>query len=70
MRPIHGVLGSYQYAEIYAQAGNKDRAFSELENALAAKDPGLAGLRVDPFLDPIRGDPRYAKLVKKLNFPS
>jgi serine/threonine-protein kinase len=69
MRPIHGVLGSYQYAEIYAQAGNRDRAFAELENALAAKDPGLAALRVDPFLDPIRGDPRYAALVKKLNFP-
>ena len=70
MRQLHGVLGSYQYAEVYAQAGDKDRAFAELENAVAAKDPGLSSLKVDPFLDPIRGDPRYRALVRKLNFPS
>jgi hypothetical protein len=70
MRQLHGALGSYQYAEVYAQAGEKDRAFAELANALAAKDPGLASLRVDPFLDPIRTDPRYPPLVRALDFPS
>jgi tetratricopeptide (TPR) repeat protein len=70
MRQLHGALGSYQYAEVYAQAGEKDRAFAELANALAAKDPGLASLRVDPFLDPIRTDPRYPALVRALDFPS
>ena len=70
MRQLFGAFGSYQYAEIYAQAGDKERAFAELQNAVAAKDPGLTILEFDPFLDPIRGDPRYAALVKKLNFPS
>jgi serine/threonine-protein kinase len=69
MRQIHGVLGSYQYAEVYAQAGNNDRAFAELGNALRVKDPGLSSLKVDPFLDPIRGDRRYVALVEKLGFP-
>ena len=70
MRQLYGALGSYQYAEVYAQAGKKDRAFAELANALAAKDPGLTSLRVDPFLDPIRSDPRYPALVRALDFPS
>ena len=70
LREVFGVGASYQYAEIYAQLGNKDLAFVELQNAVAAKDPGLVDLRIDPFLDPIRGDPRYAALVRKLNFPS
>ena len=33
------------------------------------KDAGLIYLKVDPFLDPIRNDPRYAALLRRLNFP-
>ncbi len=32
-------------------------------------DPGLAQLFVDPFLDPIRDDPRYIETVRKLGVP-
>lgn len=64
-----GAGASYQYAEIYVQLGDKDRAFKEFENALVAKDPGLVYLKVDPFLDPVRNDPRYAVLLTRLNFP-
>jgi len=59
----------YQYAQIYAQLGEKDRAFAELGQAWAQRDAGLASLNVDPLLDPLRGDPRFAAIVKKLNFP-
>ena len=65
-----GAVFSYQYAEVYAQLGDKDRAFAELNNAINTKDPGLLYLRADPFIDPIRGDPRYDALLKRLNFPS
>lgn len=65
-----GAAASYQYAEIYAQLGDKDRAFAEIDNAVRARDPGLASVKVDPFFDPIRGDPRYAALLKRLNFPA
>ena len=61
---------NYQFAEIYAQLGDKDRAFAELGEAFRAKDPGLARLKVDPFLDPIRGDARYDALLKRLKFPT
>ena len=31
-------------------------------------DPGLAQLNVDPFLDPIREDPRFVEMISRLNF--
>lgn len=64
-----GAAASYQYAQIHAQARDLNHAFAELDNAVQAKDPGLTDLKVDPFLDPIRGDPRYAALLKRLKFP-
>jgi tetratricopeptide (TPR) repeat protein len=64
-----GAAGSFQYGEVCAQLGDKNRAFAELDNAVTAKDPGLENLKVDPFLDPIRNDPRYAALLRRLNFP-
>jgi len=65
----YGAAASYQYGEICTQLGDRDRAFAEFDNAIAAKDAGLAYLKVDPFLAPIRNDPRYAALLRRLNFP-
>ena len=70
MRELFGAAASYQYADIFAQAGDADRAFAELDNAIQAKDPGLTDLKVDPFLDPIRADPRYNALLRRLRFPN
>jgi hypothetical protein len=70
MRELFGSAASFQYAQIYAQAHESDRAFAELDKALSVKDPGLQTLKVDPFLDPIRSDPRFAALLKRLNFPT
>jgi len=44
----------------------KDRAFEQLERAFQLRDPGLMFLRVAPWLDPLRSDPRYGSLVQKL----
>lgn len=69
LRQQAGAGASYQYGEIYAQLGDKDRAFAEFDNAINAKDAGLIYLKIDPFLEPIRNDPRYAALLRRLNFP-
>jgi serine/threonine-protein kinase len=70
LRATYGAIASSQYAFIYAQAGDKDRAFAELEAAVKARDPGLADLRIEPFLDPIRSDPRFDALMRRLRFPA
>jgi len=60
----------YQVAEVYAQQGRADDAFSELDKAYAARDPGLAQMLTDFMLDPIRNDPRFQAIVKRVGFPT
>jgi serine/threonine-protein kinase len=69
LRQNFGDAASTQLGEIYAQMGDMERAFAELERAYEIKDGGLLGLRVDPFLDPLRSDPRCADLLRKMGFP-
>lgn len=44
----------------------KDRAFQQLHKAFELREPGLLFLKVAPWLDPLRSDPRYGQLVEKL----
>jgi serine/threonine-protein kinase len=61
---------TFQYAQIYAQVHDNDRAFAALDKGFDVKDPGVTGVRTDPFLDPIRNDRRYAGFLKRLDFPT
>ena len=40
--------------------------FQELHRAFEAREPGLLFVKVAPWLDPLRTDPRYGALVEKL----
>lgn len=60
---------AYQVAEVYAWRGEKDKAFEWLERAYAQHDGGLTFLKNDPLIAKLRGDPRYAALLKKLGLP-
>jgi len=62
-------IGVYEIALVYAGLGDKDSAFEWLEKAYQARDKGMAYLKVDPCLDPLRSDPRFASLVKRVGFP-
>jgi TolB-like protein len=59
----------YQVGAIYAHLGEKDEAFRRLEKAFKVRSQCVPFLKVDPQLDPIRSDPRYADLVRRLAFP-
>jgi DNA-binding winged helix-turn-helix (wHTH) protein/TolB-like protein/Tfp pilus assembly protein PilF len=59
-------FNSYRRAALNAQIGNMDKAFECLEKAYAERDWEMAFLQVDPGLDPLREDPRYAELVKRI----
>jgi eukaryotic-like serine/threonine-protein kinase len=50
----------------YAAVGNLDKAFASLERAYQARSAGLLYLKLDPGYGPLRGDPRYDDLVKRI----
>jgi len=60
---------AYYLAYMYAQLGDKEQAFQWLNTALQEHDEGLLALRTDFLLDPIRSDPRFAELVRKVGLP-
>jgi len=58
-----------RYAAVYAALGDKDKAFEELYTAFEERDWELFRVNVDPYWIPLRDDPRFAALVKRLNLP-
>jgi TolB-like protein/class 3 adenylate cyclase/Flp pilus assembly protein TadD len=64
---IEGPLLIKYLAAIYAWTGEKNRAFEQLDKA--AHLPGYLSygeLRLNPIWDPLRGDPRFEKIVASL----
>ena len=57
---------AYFIATIYATLGEKENAFKELEKSYAAHDFYLCRLKVDPYWDLLRDDPRYKDLLKRM----
>jgi Tfp pilus assembly protein PilF len=60
------VISAWGIASVHACLGDVDEAFRWLDIAVEEKASGLLLLRVHPRLDPIRNDPRYLPLVKKV----
>ena len=57
----------YFYAAICAQVGERDLAIEELKTlAQIPAGASYGDLRLDPFWDPLRGDPRFDKIVASL----
>ena len=52
---------------IHAALGEKDKAFSWLEKAYEEHDSYLVRLKVEPVMDPLRADPRFKKLLSRMN---
>jgi TolB-like protein/DNA-binding winged helix-turn-helix (wHTH) protein/Tfp pilus assembly protein PilF len=54
-------------AHIHVSLGEVDQALQWLERAESDNDSGLAALRVEPAFDPIRSDPRFQRLLRRVN---
>jgi tetratricopeptide (TPR) repeat protein len=55
---------------LYLSLGNRDEAIRWLGRAFADHEgPGITMIKVDPLLDPLRGDPRFEALVQKVFGP-
>ncbi len=71
---LEKLKGQYEHdpyftAQIYAQLGHKEQAFAWLEKAYEKHDGRIYRLKVEPLLDPLRNDPRFGDLLRRMNFP-
>jgi tetratricopeptide (TPR) repeat protein/TolB-like protein len=58
-------VSSYNFALIYAGLGQADDAFGALQDAAEEQTDWFACVKVDPRLDPLRDDPRFAALLRQ-----
>ena len=61
-------VGRYEIALVYTGLGEKREAFKWLEDSYRAHDVGLVYLKVDPCLDPLRSDPHFDDLMRRIGF--
>ncbi|HXN73411.1 MAG TPA: winged helix-turn-helix domain-containing protein [Candidatus Acidoferrales bacterium] len=50
----------------YVGLGDKDQAFAWLDKSIAVHSPGLTALKVDPVYDPLRSDPRFEVILRRI----
>ena len=53
-------------ANIYVRLGDKEKAFFWFEKVFEQRDPFVLQFKVEPAFDPLRDDPRYAALLRKI----
>ena len=62
-------VSPYLIASIYVGLGEKSETLDWLEEAYRQRDIDLPFIRVNPVFDPLRAEPRFASLVRKINPP-
>ena len=67
--PLKDSNSNWVLAKAYIDLGEKDKAFAELNKAYDIRLSSLCWIKVEPQLDPLRSDPRYQELLRRMNFP-
>jgi TolB-like protein len=60
-------LSPYRIAQAYTALGEYDKALEQLEKSYDMRDLHLFWIKVDPGFIPIRNNPRFINLMKKMN---
>lgn len=60
-------IPAYNFAIVYTALGDKDKAFAELEKSYQDHANEMIFLQVDPLLDPLRDDPRFQDLLRRVS---
>ena len=69
LESAQGDFGSVAMAVLYTSLGEREKAFAMLEKAYVARNPRLQELKIEPGLDPLRNDPRFQDLVRRVGLP-
>jgi tetratricopeptide (TPR) repeat protein len=63
-------VSPFDLALIYAALGEKDKAFALLDKAVAERSTFLVYSKWEPRLDPLRSDPRFQELLRRVGLAS
>jgi serine/threonine-protein kinase len=66
-RSPHGEVAPYNQAMVYLGLGDHQHALDLLEQAYDGNSEMMFWVGQDPLFDPLRGDPRYTALLRKLH---
>jgi serine/threonine protein kinase/tetratricopeptide (TPR) repeat protein len=62
-------VSSFSFALVYAGLEDRDQAFTWLEKACEERFNRLVYVKVEAFWDPLRSDPRFAELLRRIGLP-
>jgi serine/threonine-protein kinase len=65
----YGSAAVWDAASNYAMAGDFARALDLLERAYEGRDPNIPFIGCLPIFDPLRAEPRFQALLRKMNLP-
>jgi len=57
----------YNIALVYHALGERDRALDYLEKGFSERDVRMVFLKVEPYWDTLRSEPRFIDLIKRMN---
>jgi serine/threonine-protein kinase len=69
-RAERGESTKHSVAIVKLALGDREGALDLLERALAERDRALVWANVHPRLDPLRGEPRFERLLAAMRFPA
>lgn len=64
-----GYVPAAAFLNAYLGLGDNERAFAWLERASQERSNITQYLKVHPFFDPLRADPRFAQFLRRASFP-
>ena len=63
-----GLIVPYRLAAVYVALGDKDKAIQWLTKEYEDRGNWMTQLKVDPVMDPLRSDPRFQDLMRRMKF--
>jgi TolB-like protein/Flp pilus assembly protein TadD/predicted Ser/Thr protein kinase len=65
-RSERGYVPAYSIATVYVGLGRKEQALNLLEKGYADRSSSMMWIKADPELDPLRSEPRFVALLRKV----
>jgi len=65
-RKQHGYVAAASFVIVYLGLGENEQAFAWIEEAYKERSSMLQFVKVHPLFDPLRGDPRFADLLRRV----